>query len=100
MSLWATGFAECILLRMFNLGTLKGLFGGGSSGDPLAAAKAQAAKAGIAPGTLDDIATGMKEIAASDKSESEKVAAMRELFISKGFPAQAVDMALKMLKKQ
>ena len=69
-------------------------------GDPLSAAKAQAAKAGIAPGTLDEIAAGMKDIAASDKSEAEKVTAMRELFVSKGFPAAAVDMALKMMKKQ
>jgi hypothetical protein len=82
---------------MFNFGSLKKMLGGG--GNPLAAAKAQAAKAGIAPGTLDDIASGMKEIAARDIPESEKVAAMRDLFISKGFPAGAVDMALKMLKK-
>ncbi len=82
---------------MFNFSALKGLLGGG--GDPLSAAKAQAAKAGIAPQTLDDIASGMKEIAAMEKSEAEKVAAMKALFVSKGFPAEAVDMAMKMMGK-
>jgi hypothetical protein len=82
---------------MLNFSALKGLIGLG--GDPLSAAKAQAAKAGIAPQTLDDIAKGMKDIAVMATSEAEKVAAMKALFVSKGFPAEAVDMALKMMGK-
>ncbi len=71
-----------------------------SGGDPLALAKQQAAKAGMAPGALDEIAAEMKEIAASGKSQEEILTAMKQAFMKRGIPEQAVDMALSMMRNK
>jgi len=87
---------------MFNFPSLFGKKDSAATpSDQLAAAKAQATKAGFSPEVLDEIMVEMKKLSEdTTKTQEEKIQLMREMFLAKGFPAQAVNMAIMMLRSK
>jgi hypothetical protein len=83
------------------LGNIFGAVSGAASGlNPLAAAKAQAAKAGFSPALFDEIAAEMKTLASKGLTQQQMMEEAKKLFVAKGLPAQAVDMAMAMAQKK